>query len=507
MKFSYLSIYLFLGFYFAACTLDEIESVTIHISSITPTMGTFGDTIAISGGPFSSILSSNEILFTNSNISTNPFEVNEDRTQLKLVVPEEVSTGPIRVSVNGQVAENQPQFTLFEFQVFNIFPKGGSPGDTVRIEATSFSPNLSENQVLFFGSSSPVNPFELNVGQNQISVIVPADARTGIVEVSTEGNTASNGPNFIVIPPSVRNITSIFEDTRWNGRINLDGFVVVEEGVTLTIDPGTVIQAKQGIGIISSALVISRGAKIMARGTKESPIIFTTELDDPLISGDIGREETGLWGGLIILGNASLNSFPGESTIAGFPDRAYGAKDLDEDGIFETVNDEDNSGVLSYISIRHSGARIDNFVEVSSFTLGGVGNGTQIDHIEIYAGQDDGIEFFGGTVNTKFIVSSFNEDDAFDYNEGYRGKNQFWFALQTDQSTLGRTNWAGEHCGGTMPETGRPFATPIIYNATYIGETSSSSDLIVFRDNAGGEYHNSIFTEYDIGIQIEKLVG
>ena len=125
-----------------------------------------------------------------------------------------------------------------------------------------------------------------------------------------------------------------------------------------------------------------------------------------------------------------------------------------------------------------------------------MGSGTTIEHIEVINNDDDGYEWFGGTVNTKWLVSAFNTDDAFDYDEGFRGKGQFWFVIQGADNGIG--NRAGEHDGGTTPEDGLPYANPQIYNVTYIGSGMNSANAendltFIFRDNAGGGYYNSVF--------------
>ena len=208
----------------------------------------------------------------------------------------------------------------------------------------------------------------------------------------------------------------------------------------------------------------------------------------------------GLWGGVIILGRASLNSEPGETPIEGIPT-------TEPRGIYGGDDDGDNSGVFRYVSIRHGGTDIGAGNEINGLTMGGVGSGTVIEYVEVYNNQDDGFEWFGGTVNTKYLVSAFNGDDAFDYDEGFRGKGQFWFVIQDAETG----NRAGEHDGGTTPEDGTPYATPVIYNATYIGSgafsTNGDNDVVLkIRDNAGGKYHNSIFTAFaGEGVDIEDL--
>jgi len=293
-------------------------------------------------------------------------------------------------------------------------------------------------------------------------------------------------------PGESKTLTS---DTVWI----LDGFVFVEDGSELFIEPGTVIKGTPGTGADASALIVARGGKIFAEGLPTQPIIFTAESDN--LDGNLPLDANGLWGGVIILGNSSLNSEPGTTIIEGIPTTEtrglYGCGDAFD------CDEEDDSGVFRYVSIRYGGSEIGAGNEINGLTMGGVGSGTTIEFVEVFNNQDDGFEWFGGTVNTRFLSASFNGDDAFDYDEGFRGKGQFWFAVQREGDR------AGEHDGGTDPEDGTPFATPTIYNATYIGNGSDAggnNDTFVFRDNAGGFYFNSIFTEFaGIGVTIEDL--
>lgn len=279
----------------------------------------------------------------------------------------------------------------------------------------------------------------------------------------------------------------------------LDRFVFVEEGAELWIEPGTVIQGKPGQESNASALIIARGGKIFANGTPDKPIIFTFEGDDPYDNTDFPMEESGLWGGLIILGNAPTNNPETVRNIEGIPENnslgKYGGNDP-----------MDNSGVLRYVSIRHGGSDIGEGNEINGLTMGAVGAGTTIEYVEVIYNKDDGFEWFGGTVNTKYLVSAFNGDDSFDYDEGFTGKGQFWFAIQAPN----RGNMAGEHDGGNKPDNSTPYAIPVISNATYIGSGANSSNTksagFIFRDNAGGKYYNSIFTGFkSSGLDIEDL--
>lgn len=272
----------------------------------------------------------------------------------------------------------------------------------------------------------------------------------------------------------------------------LDGFVFVNDGQTLHIEAGTVVQGKPGQDVNASALIIARGGKIMAEGTAQNPIIFTYEGDQ----GGSSANLRGQWGGLIVLGKAGLNSTPGESAVEGLPTN-------ESRGLYGGNDDADNSGVIRYVSIRHGGTNIGADNEINGLTLGGVGSGTTIEYVEIVGNKDDGIEWFGGTAKAKYLISAYCADDGLDYDEGFRGENQFVIVYQ--DPTDGAADRGGEHDGGTDPETGTPYATPKFYNVTSVGNPGSRA--ITFRDNAGGEYHNSIFVNYGKGIDIEDLLG
>ncbi len=275
----------------------------------------------------------------------------------------------------------------------------------------------------------------------------------------------------------------------------LEGLVFVNDGQLLTIEAGTIIRARTGQGTAASALIVARGGTIIAEGTISDPIIFTCEGDD--LKGSVPLKSRGLWGGLIILGNARLNSAYNENSIEGIPvsepRSVYGGND-----------DNDNSGILKYISIRHGGTNIGEGNEINGLTLGGVGRNTIIEHIEIISNADDGFEFFGGTVNSKYLIAAFCGDDAFDYDEGYRGNGQFWLALQDTEEgdNLMECN------GGIYPEDGIPYSLPSLFNLTLIGSgPENNNSLVNFSRNAGGIIANSILVNQKTGISIEFKEG
>ena len=236
----------------------------------------------------------------------------------------------------------------------------------------------------------------------------------------------------------------------------LTGYVIVESGQTLTIEPGTVVKGAPGSGVDASALIVAKGGELIADGTAEAPIIFTFE-GDPL-DGSVAYDTRGQWGGIIILGDATTN-FGGPAQIEGIPTD----NNLAEYG---GDNDADNSGILRYVSIRHGGIELGAANEINGLTLAGVGSGTTLDHIEIVSNLDDGIEFFGGAVSATHILVAFCGDDSFDWDQGYHGANNaHWLAIQDQPGLSG--DRGGELDGddsddGNVSADEMPLATPTV---------------------------------------------
>ena len=210
--------------------------------------------------------------------------------------------------------------------------------------------------------------------------------------------------------------------TTWNNDniYVLNQKVVVPSGVELTIEAGTIIKGKSGNGSLASALIVAQGGKINAVGTATEPIIFTS-IDDNIEIGqtagtNLDETNSGLWGGLIVLGYAPC-SFSGDVDVV----QIEGIPADDTFGLYGGDNATDNSGVYKYISIRHGGALIGEGNEINGLTLGGVGSGTVIENIEVVANVDDGIEFFGGTVNASNLLVWAQGDDALDIDQAYSG--------------------------------------------------------------------------------------
>ncbi len=282
----------------------------------------------------------------------------------------------------------------------------------------------------------------------------------------------------------------------------LKGRVSVESGATLTIPAGTIIKAAAGTGADASTLIIARGGTIIADGTADAPIIMTSVTDNIEVGGTypssgaaLTEDTRGLWGGLLILGNAP-SSFSGDVTelqIEGIPTS-------DTNGLYGGTDAADNSGSIQYLSIRHGGAEIGEGNEINGLTLGGVGSGTTINHIEVVGNVDDGIEFFGGTVNASNLLVWGQGDDAIDIDQAYAGTIDGAMVILTAASDHGF-----EIDGPEGSATGR-FT---LKNATVIGATDDcdaegvDGEMADFRKGATGDVMNILFKGFAGGKDVE----
>ena len=282
----------------------------------------------------------------------------------------------------------------------------------------------------------------------------------------------------------------------------LNGFIYVLDGAALNIEAGTVVKGKPGVDAATKCLIVARGGKIFANGTRTKPIIFTAEADDVLDPDDLPTFQRGLWGGVVLLGKSVLNTTtdaagnaasPKYEVFEGLPDTQISGQFVNR---FGGNDDNDSSGVMRYVSIRHAGVVFQPNKELNGLSLGAVGRGTVVEYVEAYAAADDGFEFFGGTVNTKYLVSAFNDDDGFDIDMGYRGKNQFWFSIQERGKKDNGGEWNGEPNGVSV--NAAPIANYEIYNATWIGAgtNTTSNRGIIAREYAAPKLYNSILTEF-----------
>lgn len=323
-----------------------------------------------------------------------------------------------------------------------------------------------------------------------------------------------------------------------NNTYILDKKIYVPAGQTLNIAPGTLIKgAAAATQQDQTALVVERGGKINAVGTESCPIVFTANADG--MDGTYSVTNLGQWGGVVILGKATNNLVAantpqtfgskvgmgvGLGLIEGFNNTgAHNRYGVLQSGSVagETIGSfdaNDNSGILKFVSIRHTGAILEVGAEINGLTLGSVGRGTTIEHIEIVSSADDQIELFGGTVNMKYVSSLFGNDDMLDYDHGYSGKIQFFFGMKNDGTAAGQAS--PDNDNGIEADSddnsaqSSPVAVPTIFNSTFIGNpkatgTSDNRGLAAInaKEGAGGKIYNSVFANFKNGLNIEKSLG
>ncbi len=306
---------------------------------------------------------------------------------------------------------------------------------------------------------------------------------------------------------TVRLTSNITSDATWTSDkvYILGGRITVEDGATLTIEAGTLIKGEAGTGANATALLVARGGKVMAEGTADAPIIFTSFADEitpeDIASGNFASPNldpdiNGLWGGVIVLGRAPISASNDNGDVSEV--QIEGIPTSDPNGLYGGNDPADNSGVLRYISIRHGGANIGAGNEINGLTLGGVGSGTVVEHIEVVANQDDGIEWFGGTVNTSNVVVWNVGDDGIDTDQSWSGTlDNFVVVTPTG------------HCFELDGPEGSFEAGHIIQNGTIVAsnESRAAEDLINLDENSIVSLRNLYFTAIVDGQRISRVTA
>ena len=317
---------------------------------------------------------------------------------------------------------------------------------------------------------------------------------------------------------------NISTSTTWtaDNTYNLQTQIYVLPGATLTIQPGTVIASTTNLG---GSLAICRGARIVANGTNDLPIIFTSKAD--VATWTAGNPKTGTarvamneWGNLTVMGRAYVGKYGNgaASTNTAAPSAANfaqmegltGSSSTDPNVIYGGGDDLDSSGTFSYVSLRYGGKVIGLGNELNGLSLGGIGKETVIDHIEIYNNVDDGIEIWGGTVNVQYFSIWNIGDDSLDIDQGWRGKAQFGLIVQGYSGNASQGSGTGDNIleiDGAEKSDAQPVTTGVVYNLTCIGQTGSTGGdtAVEFRDNANLQVRNSIFM--DVGEQVFRNIN
>ncbi|MFZ5446464.1 MAG: hypothetical protein ACOZQL_41130 [Myxococcota bacterium] len=292
------------------------------------------------------------------------------------------------------------------------------------------------------------------------------------------GGTGGGGGGMLDVVNVTADITA---DTTWTKDhvYVLKQLTYVASG-TLTIEAGTTI-----LGDSASALIVSRGAKLVAVGTASEPIVFTSSL--PV--GQRGSVQ-GDWGGLVFLGRAVINTMGGENNAEGLvddPKNKYGGTD-----------DTYDCGTLKYVRVEFAGRPLSANNELNGITFNACGSATTVDYVQVHMGVDDGIEIFGGTMNLKHVVLTGSDDDGLDWDKGWRGKAQFVVAAQVP----GRGNHGIEADNDGTNADLMPRSAPTLYNVTLVGrnpDTATSegpSRGMILRAGTAGKLSNVIVTNF-----------
>lgn len=247
--------------------------------------------------------------------------------------------------------------------------------------------------------------------------------------------------------------SDISTDTTWatGNTYVLQKHVFVKAG-TLTIEPGVVVKGGEG-----TSLVITENARLEAVGTAQAPIVFTSAKAE-------GSRAAGDWGGVVLLGKASLNVAGGRNKVEGFPASAESPTD------YGGSDDAHDCGTLRYARIEFAGFQLAPDNELNGLTVGGCGTGTELSHIQVHQGADDGVEMFGGTAALRNIVVTQPDDDALDWDFGYRGTVQFLIIQQN--ALVGNAGFESDSNGGSPDAL--PRSSPELWNATLIGSGAAA---------------------------------
>lgn len=297
-------------------------------------------------------------------------------------------------------------------------------------------------------------------------------------------------------PTVTVNAGDITSNTTWTSGNTylLNGWVYVTNGATLTIEPGTVIR---GDYVNKGSLIIERGAKIMAQGTVNNPIVFTS-------AEDAGNRDYGDWGGVILCGRASINQAGDTAEIEGGVGSVYGGG--------ASPSETDNSGLMEYVRIEFAGVPYVTDKEINGLTMGGVGSGTTLNHIQVSYCGDDAFEWFGGKVDAKYLVSFRNWDDDFDTDNGYQGRVQFAVALRDPSiADPGSKSNGFESDNDKDGTTAIPQTAPVFSNVSMFGPKASASTTVSsnyktaahIRRNSALSIYNSVFAGYTNGLLID----
>ena len=347
--------------------------------------------------------------------------------------------------------------------------------------------------------------------------VLLAAAFVALIATSCRKIEMDGGGSTVVAPPTTPGVQTIVlkgridKDTvlREGNNYILSGLVYIVNNATITVQPGVTVKGDY-TGSSVATLVITRGAKIIADGTQEKPIVFTSNSPVPR-SGD--------WGGIVICGKAQVNTaFTGTGGGAGILEVEGGINNSFGDGLAgggATPNNADNSGILRYVRIEYAGYAYQPDKEINSLTMAAVGSGTVIDYVQVTYAKDDAFEWFGGTVNCKHLIAYKTQDDDFDSDNGFSGKVQFGIVLRDSTIADISRSEAFESDNDASGSINSPQTKAVFSNLTLIGPRATLSNngnslylaAAHVRRNTGISIYNSVILGWPAGILVDARNG
>ncbi len=399
---------------------------------------------------------------------------------------------------NNDPTTDAPIVSLSNNQASEI--PGNNVGTTVSINASAglqklviYKNGAIYNEVSYNFETIASYNFSYQIEENLTAgtVINFAFEAVDSLNVKSEQKTFAVTVNEITQREIVDVIADITGNTTWtaNKIWKINNIVKVTNGNILTIEPGTLIV---GDFETKGTLLVERGGKLIADGTASSPIIFSSEKP-------VGNRSAGDWSGIVICGKAPVNQ-GNLITLEG----NYGA-------IYGGSEETDNSGILRYVRIEFAGRVINNNQEINSLTLAGVGSGTIIEYVQCAYGLDDSFEFFGGTVNAKYLVSFKTKDDDIDLDFGHSGKIQFALAIRGAEIADASYSNGIEADNDGFGTNGSPITQTVFSNISIIGAKYQKDGVINallqnaihFRKNCMPTIYNSFITGFPVGIFLD----
>ncbi len=382
------------------------------------------------------------------------------------------------------------------------------PDGTLTLVATVEPENASNKSVSWESSDESIATVD------DKGVVTAKTIGETVITVKTVDGSFTATCNLAVKEDAVESKTVVFEgeitsDTtlRAVDSNTLKGFVYITDGVTLTIEPGTVIKGEKAS---MGSLIVERGGKVIAEGSKDKPIVFTSDQAK-------GARAYGDWGGVILCGKAPTNN-TSEPQIEGGPRTKYGG---DDPG--------DNSGILKYVRIEFAGYPFEPNKEINGLTCGGVGSGTTLEYIQVSYCGDDSYEWFGGTVNAKHLIAYKGWDDEFDTDYGFQGNLQFLLGIRDPKQADTSKSNGFESDNDADGSSNTPLTKPVFSNVTLIGpfygESKGKAETDIFyvtedaangakggsfqtsmhiRRNSSLNVYNSVFTGWPYGLFLDK---